>query len=167
MISTKRLILRRVRADDLEDLHDILSSPDAMRYWDRPPHTNIDETRAFLDQMVGAAPDTSDDFILELHHRVIGKAGCFHADELGFILHPDHWGKGLAFEALSAIIPHIFDTLQISRLKADVDPRNAASLKLLGRLGFTETHRATRTLLVGEEWCDSVYLELRRPTVSL
>jgi hypothetical protein len=33
----------------------------------------------------------------------------------------------------------------------------------LAKLGFVETHRAPRTWLVGEEWCDSVYLALQRP----
>ena len=43
-------------------------------------------------------------------------------------------------------------------LTAEVDPRNAGSLRLLARLGFRETHRAERTLLWRDEWCDSVYL---------
>ena len=46
---------------------------------------------------------------------------------------------------------------------ADVDPRNAASLGLLRKLGFVETRHARCTIKVGEEWCDSVYLALRRP----
>jgi RimJ/RimL family protein N-acetyltransferase len=48
----------------------------------------------------------------------------------------------------------------LPRLIADVDPRNAASIRLLERLGFCETHRATKTILVGERWCDSVYFAL-------
>ena len=50
------------------------------------------------------------------------------------------------------------------RLTADVDPRNAASLRVLGKLGFVETGRAERTFLLGDEWCDSVYLALPRPS---
>jgi RimJ/RimL family protein N-acetyltransferase len=48
-------------------------------------------------------------------------------------------------------------------LLADVDPRNVASLRVLDRLGFKETGRAERTFLLGDEWCDSVYLALQRP----
>ncbi len=90
------------------------------------------------------------------------KAGCWRLAEVGFILHPDHWGQGLATEALSAAIPHVFATLAVEALTAEVDPRNAASLRVLDRLGFRETHRAARTILVGDEWCDSVYLQLPR-----
>jgi RimJ/RimL family protein N-acetyltransferase len=46
----------------------------------------------------------------------------------------------------------------LAQLTAEVDPRNAASLRLLAKLGFRETHRAVRTLLWKDEWCDSIYL---------
>jgi RimJ/RimL family protein N-acetyltransferase len=48
----------------------------------------------------------------------------------------------------------------LPRLTADVDPRNQPSLRLLERFGFVVTGAASRTWLVGDEWCDSVYLEL-------
>ena len=160
---TPRLRLRPARADDLEALHAVFSHPVAMRYWSRPPHTEIQQTREFLDNMIGAPADVSDDFVLEYQGVAIGKAGCWRLPEVGYILHPDHWGQGLATEALSAVIGHIFATRAIDAITADVDPRNEGSLRLLARLGFAETHRAERTWLVGEEWCDSVYLALPRP----
>ncbi len=162
-IVTSRLRLRRAQAGDLDSLHAVFSHPIAMRYWSRPPHTEVSQTRDFLDNMIGAPADLSDDFVVEFGDRVIGKAGCWRLPEVGYILHPDAWGQGLATEALTAVIGHIFATHAVDAIKADVDPRNAASLRLLARLGFAETHRAERTWLVGEEWCDSVYLALPRP----
>ncbi len=58
----------------------------------------------------------------------------------------------------------MFSVRQVPALTADVDPRNERSLGLLARLDFRETHRAARTYRIGEEWCDSVYLRLDRPT---
>ncbi|MDB5423968.1 MAG: acetyltransferase, including N-acetylase of ribosomal protein [Phenylobacterium sp.] len=162
-IVTPQLRLRRAAPDDLEALHAIFSHPAAMRYWSSPPHAHRDQTRAWLDGMIGAPPDLSDDFIVEYGGRAIGKAGCWRLPEIGYILHPDHWGQGLAFEALSAVVGHVFAARDLDAIKADVDPRNHGSLKLLDRLGFVETHRAERTWLVGDEWCDSVYLALPRP----
>lgn len=160
---TPRLRLRRARSADLEALHAVFSNPVAMRYWSTPPHTDRQQTREWLDSMIDAPSDTSDDFIVEYRGQVIGKAGCWRLPEIGYILHADYWGQGLATEALTAVIDHIFSTRSIAAIQADVDPRNTDSLRLLARLGFTETHRATRTWLVGEEWCDSVYLALPRP----
>ena len=164
MLTTKRLFLRRVRMEDLQDLHLVFSNPDAMLYWDSLPYESMAQTEKLLSAMTAALSDESDDFVIEYNGRVIGKAGCWRCGEIGYILHPDFWGKGLAHEALSAVIPHNFEHLPIDRLVADVDPRNAASLKLLDRLGFTEFERASRTLLIGDEWCDSIYLELPRPS---
>jgi RimJ/RimL family protein N-acetyltransferase len=163
MIDTPRLHLRRARIEDAEDMFAVFSDPRAMRYWDSLPHTDIAQTRAWLDGMLALDPDASDDFIVEHRGRAIGKAGCWRIAEIGFILHPDHWGQGLASEALAAVIPHIFASQPVDRLDADVDPRNAASLRLLGKFGFRETGRAEKNVLVGDEWCDSVYLALERP----
>jgi RimJ/RimL family protein N-acetyltransferase len=101
-----------------------------------------------------------EDFIVEHDGRLIGKAGLWRFPEIGFIFHPDHWGQGFAGEALGFVIARAFDAHGLPKVKADVDPRNQGSLKLLRRLGFRETGRKERTWLVGEEWCDSVYLEL-------
>lgn len=162
MIRTQRLLLRRARMDDLDAMHRILGNGTAMRYWSTLPHTDIEQTRDWLAAMIDASSEESDDFIVELNGQVIGKAGCWRLPEVGYILHPDHWGKGYAAEALGAAISHVFANHPVTALVADVDPRNAASLRLLDRLGFRETHRAERTMQIGDEWCDSVYLSLSR-----
>jgi RimJ/RimL family protein N-acetyltransferase len=162
MIRTERLVLRKAREDDLAALHAIMSDPQAMRFWSTPPHPDLATTQAWLAGMIAIPPDTGDDFIVELDGRLIGKLGAWRWPEVGFLLSRDHWGKGYASEALTAFIGHAFAG-RADHLTADVDPRNRASLALLARTGFRETHRAARTWLVGEEWCDSVYLALQRP----
>ena len=127
MITTERLLLRRARMDGLEDLHRVFADPRAMQFGTACHTRDIDQTRRWLAGMVGFSPVITDDFVLEYQGRVIGKAGCWRLGEIGFILHPDYWRKGPAQEALSAAIPHIFASLPIDRLEADVDPRNAAA----------------------------------------
>ncbi len=162
-VRTARLLLRRARPDDLDDLHAILSGPRAMRYWSRPEHETLEETRAFLGFLCGCPENGSDDWVIVREGRILGKAGAWAPPEVGFILHPDHWGRGYAFEAMSALLPLLFVRHAVPALTADVDPRNAAGLALLARLGFRETGRAARTFLWRDEWCDSVYLALPRP----
>jgi len=162
-ILTRRLRLRRAGAADLHDLHGLLSNPTAMRYWSTLPHASLEQTRTWLDQMIASSPDSSDDFVVEHRGRVIGKAGCWRLPEIGFIFDPAHWGRGFAAEALRAAIEHVFTTFPIPAIRADADSRNAASLRLLSRLDFREVDRVQRTWKIGDAWCDSVYLELRRP----
>lgn len=163
-ILTPRLRLRRADVADLHGLHGLLSNPTAMRYWSTLPHDSLEQTRTWLDQMIASPPESSDDFIVEHRRRLIGKAGCWRLPEIGFIFHPDHWGQGFAFEALTAVIERVFAKFPIPAIRADVDPRNAASLRLLGRLGFREVDRVQRTWKIGDQWCDSVYLQLGRPS---
>ena len=157
-IRTERLVLRQATWNDLEAVHRLFSDPRVMRYWSRPEHETLDETRHWLGFLVDQAPD-SRDFLIEKDGAVIGKAGAWALPEVGFLLHPDHWGQALAFEAMTAVINHVeAEFPDLPALTAEVDPRNAASLRLLDRLGFRETHRAERTLLWKDEWCDSVWL---------
>ncbi len=161
-IRTERLLLRRVREEDAADLFEVFRDPRAMRYWSHLPHTHIDETRKWVGAMAGLPPGKADDFVIEHEGRVIGKAGCWLGAEVGILVHPAHWGRGIASEALTAVIPHCFATLDADRLTADTDPRNDAVHRLFRGLGFTESGFAERTILVGEEWCDSLYFELTR-----
>lgn len=156
---TQHLVLRRACAQDLDGLHAVLSHPAAMRYWSTPEHASREQTGDFLQTMI---TEHCDDFVVEHQGQVIGKAGAWQRLELGYILHPDHWGKGLAREALCVLIPHLFAAHDAAQITAEVDPRNIASIALLSRFGFRETHRAGQTLLWREEWCDSVWFALDR-----
>lgn len=160
-LNTERLTLRRARAEDVGQLHQIFANPRAMKYWSELPHPSLDRTREWLRSMIEAGPD-SDDFIVEMGGRVIGKAGAWKLPEVGYILHPDVWGQGLASEAMTAVITHIFKTHAVDTLTADVDPGNEGSIRLLGKLGFVETHRAKDTFHIGGKWFDSVYFALTR-----
>jgi len=61
--------------------------------------------------------------------------------EIGVHLRPAYWGIGLAQEAARAVITYAFETLGAKALFAGHHPANAASRKLLEKLGFRFTHR--------------------------
>lgn len=160
-IVTERLTLRSAREDDLAPLHTILSDPRAMTWWSTPPHASLDQTSTWLASMIGMGPDNPD-FIIERDGQVIGKAGFFALPWVGYILHPDHWGQGLAREAVSAAIDHVFAGDDHDSLQGDVDPENAASIRLLEGLGFVRTGFEARTYNVGGVWKDSYFYSLSR-----
>lgn len=162
MIRTDRLLLRHARPGDLADLHAVFSDPGTMRWWSTLLHTSLDETRTWLDGMIAGNAAGSDDYVIERDGRVIGKAGFYRMPDIGYILHPDHQGQGLASEALRAVIAHVFARRPADTLTADVDPANAASIRLLERLGFRQTGSAERTWNIGGDWKDSLYYGLTR-----
>ncbi len=162
-IRTERLLLRPPGADDLEAMFVIMSDPAAMRYWSTLPHADRGVTRIWLDRMIARNKAGGEDFVIEQEGRIVGTVGAGRPPEFGFVLHPESWGRGLATEASVACIDHIFRTTRVAELTADVDPRNAASLRVLDKLGFAEIGRASQTFRLGDQWCDSIYLALPRP----
>nr|WP_255670635.1 GNAT family N-acetyltransferase [Cognatishimia sp. F0-27] len=157
--------MRPARPDDLDPMHAIFTDPRAMRYWDRPPHTSLAETERVVDHLVKAPLDLREEYVLEREGLCIGKAGVWRKPELGYILHPDHWGQGLAHEALRAILPRAWarwPDMQV--MTAELDPRNVGSVRVLEKLGFTCVRVAEKNFLYGGiEWTDTGYYALRRP----
>lgn len=150
-LTTSRLRLRAPRADDLEPLYAIFSDPEALRWWSHPPWTERAQAQACLDSIAAGWRDGSfrqwaivepaDD--VPLGTVTLWALDRMHARcELGFMLRRDRWGQGLAGEAVAAALDHAFGALGLHRVEADVDPGNAASLRLLERLGFVREGRA-------------------------
>lgn len=158
-IEAGRIVLRRARLEDLAMFHAAMSDPAVMRYWSTPPHEDLETSRDWVKAMVEADFAISDDFVIEADGQPVGKLGCWRLPELGYLLHPDFHGRGYASAALTAFIAYM-RSRGLPGLKADVDPRNLGSLRLLERAGFLETARVAGTWLVAGELCDSVYLEL-------
>ncbi|HET6159092.1 MAG TPA: GNAT family N-acetyltransferase [Dongiaceae bacterium] len=164
ILRTQRLILRRPRSDDVAAMHAILRDPLAMHYWSTLPHTQVSETEAWVAKTIDAInAGECDDFFVEHEGLLIGKAGLWHLNEIGFLFSPAVWGQGFAREALQAVIDRAFSDRGLEDIRAEADPRNERCLRLLTRLGFRETSRAERTWHIGDEWSDSVYLSLSKP----
>jgi [ribosomal protein S5]-alanine N-acetyltransferase len=167
-LRTERLRMRRVRGDDLDAIHGIMSDPGTMRFWSSPPHATRAETERWLASMIEAdRTGQGDEFVLEHRGVVIGKLGVWRLPEIGFFLCRDCWGLGLATEALQRFISYARGH-GVECLTADVDPRNSACLRLLAKCGFIETGRNSATYVVAGQPCDSVYLrrELSAPESS-
>ncbi|KAF8885096.1 acetyltransferase [Gymnopilus junonius] len=181
-IWTERLFLRAAEERDLFAFKKFLRDPEAMKYWSTAPHTDIEQTKKFLDNMIKSPCNGVLDFVVCLPDASstgissggsdeccaipIGKAGIWNGQEIGFILSSEYWGKGYAFEALDAIIKQFWATneREEATIKADVDPRNKRCLRLLKKLGFVEVGMAKNTYETHIGWCDSVYLEARKPS---
>lgn len=161
MIETERLVLRAAQAEDAVPLFDVFGNADVMKYWSSAPHERVRETEALVAGIAEIA-DQNRYFVIDHQGRAVGTAGFWKGQEIGFILHPDLWRQGYGSEILGALIRHGFDVLGFDRIIADVDPRNAASIGLLTKLGFEETSRAERTIQIGDDWFDSIYFVLPR-----
>ncbi len=133
---TERLILRRYRKEDLQDLFEYLSDPEVVKYEPYKPQT-FDEAKENLEWRIG-----SDEMIaveLKNSQKMIGNVYLGKRDfktlEIGYVFNRDYWGNGYASESCKALIAQAFSN-GIHRIYAECDPNNKSSWKLLENLGF-------------------------------
>ena len=164
---TPRLRLRALVDTDATALFAIYKDPEAMRYWSHPAMTDIAEAEALLRAIEShAGPQTLFEWGIARREDdlVIGTCTLHRIDrqhrraELGYILRRDLWGRGLAHEALTALVNHAFGALGLHRLEADIDPRNVGSIRSVERLGFKlEGRLRERYFLAGEIQDSAIY----------
>jgi RimJ/RimL family protein N-acetyltransferase len=168
-LDSARVRLRQLSVADLDDLHAVFSDVRAMRYWSTPAFADISRTREYL-AAIDAGRERGDLLQWGIEHvaagRIIGTTTLFHIDreqgraEIGYILASAYWGQGLANEALTRVLQHARDDMQMRRIEADVDPRNDASLRCSVRLGFVREGYARERWVVSGEIQDAVLLGL-------
>ena len=76
--------------------------------------------------------------------------------ELGFVVQPDHQGKGYGAEAARLMLQMGFERLGFHRIVGQCDPRNAASTALMERLGMRREAHLLQNQLVKGEWVDTL-----------
>lgn len=174
VIETDRLRLRPITRDedDVAALFAMFREPDVARYWSAPVMRDATEARQLIKEIIEEFEDGElHEWALELRDApgLIGTCALAHLDfgnrrgEIGFALQRSTWGHGYMSEMLPALIDHAFGALGLHRLEADVDPRNAASLRTLEKLGFRVEGHLRERWQVGGEVQDSVFLGLLAP----
>ena len=171
LLTTDRLVLRRLRAADAPVLSAYRSDEDTARYQSWEPPFTLARAEELIAQMAGADPDRPGWFqwAIELasERALIGDVGVGLHDnrqqaDLGFTLAPGRRGRGYATEAVRAVLDRLFDVQGVRRVSAECDARNLASARLLERVGFTrEGLRRAHTLAKGE-WTDDLLFGLLR-----
>lgn len=135
---TERLVLRRFRASDGPALHDYLSRPEAVRFEPYPVQTLAQCERMAAQRAAGtsfwAVCLPGGELIGNVYFPLVEPAD-WRTRELGYVFSPDHWGRGYATEAASALVGAAFED-GAHRVTARCDPRNTASWRLLERLGL-------------------------------
>lgn len=74
--------------------------------------------------------------------------------ELGYMLHPAHWGRGYATEAVALVSGYGFEERRLNKLSASVYETNPASSRVLEKNGFREEGRLRQEAFVGGEYVD-------------
>jgi RimJ/RimL family protein N-acetyltransferase len=162
---TERLELRPLRLDDLDDLFAYHSRPDVARYlyWeprDRARTLEVIRQRARCTTLAREGDRLVLGAVLRGTGTVIGEVNLawvsaeHRQGEIGFVFHPDHHGKGLAGEAAREMLRLGFAGLGLHRIIGRCDARNAASARLMERLGMRREAHFVQSEIFKGEWGD-------------
>ncbi len=166
----KRIMLRDFAPDDWSAVHAYTSCPEVYRFQPWGPNTP-DETRAYVEGAIAQAQqqprsDYSLAIVLSATGEVIGAGSLmirsreFRQGEIGYFLHPDHWGRGYATEAARLLLDFGFTTLGLHRIAGTCDPRNTASARILEKVGMRYEGRQRENMLIRDGWRDSLLYSL-------
>jgi RimJ/RimL family protein N-acetyltransferase len=165
LLTTERLLIRKVHIGDHAAMCRVFCDPEVMRFGDGV------QTEAWVHGWLRTC--------LERYHRdwgfgpyavieqarrtVIGYCGLFYFPdingqpeiEIGYRLDRAAWGRGYATEAARAVRDYAFQTLNIARLIALIDPANTASVRVAEKIGMRYEQDV---LLPGYTHPDHVYV---------
>lgn len=150
MMQTTHLLIRPFTIDDAKDYWPLVRLPEVLRYTGEQPQQSLGDVREILlsrplrdyavhgfGRMVCMEKSSG---------RLVGFCGLKYLDDLrevdiGYRFLPDCWGKGYATESARAIIDDGVRRHGLSRLIGLVLPVNAASARVLGKLGLGFEHK--------------------------
>jgi len=158
--------LRPFTLEDVAAVHAFHSRDDVARwlYWEP---RDEDEVRAVLESHIARPRESGLVLAIEVDGNVIGHAnlvvGEHRQGEIGFIVDPAHQGHGYATRAGEAMLELAFETYDLHRVVGRLEPRNAASARVLERLGMRkEAHLIENEWVKGEWQSEAIYAILAR-----
>jgi ribosomal-protein-alanine N-acetyltransferase len=169
---TKRLILRRMIDEDANDLFVLRSDKNVMKYIDRPLAHTADDALQLIKKIQDSL-STNDGITwgicLQNNSTLIGTIGYWrivkghYRAEIGYLISPQHQGKGLMQEAITEILRFGFEEMKLHSVEANVNPENAASIKLLERNRFVKEAYFKENYYSNGRFLDSAIYSLLAP----
>ncbi|WP_062464180.1 GNAT family N-acetyltransferase [Demequina soli] len=174
-LETARLLLRPFRLDDEADVHVYASDPAVCRFTEWGPNSE-DDTRAWVAD--AAAAGIPAHWAITLRHDALGAGGTIAAGtvvggvgvygegrgpleaspqirELGWVVRRDLWGRGIATEAVHAVIDALEEDATLEQVHARCRPEHKASAKVMNHLGLTLLRRIENDILRDGQWMHS------------
>ena len=162
-LETSRLVLRPLKMKDAKDIFAYASDPEVARYvlWD--PHRSLAETRSYIRyirSLYRSGLPSSWAVVFRQTNQVIGSIGFMWASEenrsaeVGYSFSRAFWNRGLATEALSAVLNSAFAALNLNRIEAQRDIRNPASGRVMEKCGMRQEGVLRGRLLNKGEFID-------------
>jgi ribosomal-protein-alanine N-acetyltransferase len=168
-LKTPRLTIRPAVLSDAEAIFSFKSIEESTIGFGQEPHRALQQTKAWIERnLEDYRQRGSMLWVLAYGDRVVGSC-CYwnfgpgsKCAEIGYELHPDHWGAGIMREALEALIDYGFQDMELHRIEADPLATNERSCNLLLRLGFSREGVLRERVSFRGRFIDQAYFGLLR-----
>jgi [ribosomal protein S5]-alanine N-acetyltransferase len=144
-IETERLILRMLREEDATDIFHYTQKPEVTKFLIWHPHNTIQDTLDFI-QFAEKQFDQGISIILGIElkseNKIIGTIDLRdwknpnRCGDIGYVIAPDYWRKGIMTEALHAVLKFGFEELELNRLEAHCEEENVGSWRVMEKCGM-------------------------------
>lgn len=169
VLETERLVLRRITNDDVNEVFELRSNPETMKFIPRPLVKNNEEALehiAMIEDKIVTNVGINWGIYLKDSPKLLGIIGYYrmqpenHRAEIGYILLPEFHGKGIVPESVNRLITYGFDDLKLHSIEAVIDPENYASEKVLQKCGFVKEAHLKEAELYEGKFLDKVIYSL-------
>lgn len=165
-LETERIYLREFSESDWIGVYNYASLAQVSEHQTWEPSSE-EESKQFVKQVLADSQKIPQSrFIFAIVHKkdeaMIGsgeisiRSFSHKTGEVSYILHPDHWGKGIVTEVAKRVIEFGFSELDLHRIYATCAPQNIGSQKVLEKAGMSFEGSMRETLLLKGGWRDSL-----------
>jgi [ribosomal protein S5]-alanine N-acetyltransferase len=171
-LSTERLNLRSMCAEDAEDIFFLRSDKEMLQFLDRDPARSIDEARQWIrtiNEGIDGNQSIAWAIALKNEPRLIGTITFWNIEkehyraEIGYGLHTQFQGRGLMQEAMTVVLDYGFNTMKLHSVEANVNPNNTRSIQLLEKNGFVREAYHRENYYYNGHFLDSAIYSLINP----
>jgi ribosomal-protein-alanine N-acetyltransferase len=170
-LHTPRLVLRQLTEEDAVAMQFFRSDTGFLRYIPRTPESALAQAQQhiqFLDELLGRNEAITWGLSLPGQPLLLGTICLWNLQpahyraEIGYGLHPAYSRQGLMGEALAAVVHFGFETLKLHSIEAQLNPENAASIRLLEKHHFRREGYFRENLYFQGQFLDTVVYTLLR-----
>lgn len=168
MLRTKRLTIRELTIDDIDNIHILHSLTETDEFNTLGIPESIQTTEKILNEWISQQKQeprisyifgidkTDDNHFIGLIALNLGRVN-YRTGEVWFKIHKDYWRKGYTSEALVCLLDFGFNNLNLHRIEAGCAVENIASSKTLEKAGFTREGLKRKKLPIRGEWKDNYF----------
>ena len=168
-LESGRLLLRQITAEDVNEIFELRSNKEVMKFIPRPLCITLDDAMGHVNMIQHKIEENEGinwAITLKKDNKLIGYIGHYRIkwehfrSEIGYMILPQFNGQGIVSEAIKLVVEYGFNEMNMHSLEGIIDPENAASARVLEKNGFVKEAHLRENEFFDGKFLDSVIYSL-------